>query len=53
MLENLVKLYNTLKTISTKGDDTKVMGSCLTFIEQMIYEERSKQTAPAAEPTQE
>ena len=47
MLEKLIKLYNTLKTISTKGDDTKTMAQCLTFLEQMIFEEKAKQVEPS------
>ena len=33
MKEDLIKLYNTLKLISTKGDDTKIMGKCLEYTE--------------------
>lgn len=36
MKEDLVKLYNTLKLINTKGDDTKIMAKCLDFMEEMI-----------------
>ena len=36
MKEDLIKLYNTLKLISTKGDDTKIMGKCLEYTEVLI-----------------
>lgn len=36
MKEDLIKLYNTLKLISTKGDDTKIMGKCLEYTEALI-----------------
>ena len=36
MQEDLIKLYNTLKLISTKGEDTKIMGRCLEFTEELI-----------------
>lgn len=42
MADNLVKLYNTLLLIETKGESTKIMGQCLQFIEQMIAEEQAK-----------
>ena len=32
--EELIKLYNTLITIETKGEHTKTMADCLRFIEQ-------------------
>lgn len=39
----LVKLYNTLATIETKGESTKIMADCLRYIEQMVAEEKNKQ----------
>lgn len=42
MEANLVKLYNTLATIETKGESTKTMADCLRFIEQMVVSERNK-----------
>ena len=36
MLEDLVKLRNTLMQIETKGESTKLMSTCLYFIEDMI-----------------
>lgn len=32
--EEMIKLYNTLLTIETKGEHTKTMADCLRFIEQ-------------------
>ena len=43
MIEKLSKLYNTLLTIETKGENTKTMGVCLQFLEGMIAEEKQKQ----------
>lgn len=31
----LLKLYNTLLTIETRGESTKIMADCLRFIEQL------------------
>lgn len=42
MEQNLVKLYNTLLLIETKGESTKIMGDCLKFVEQLVKEEREK-----------
>ena len=36
--EDLTKLYNTLCMIETKGENTKIMGQCLQFIEQKMDE---------------
>lgn len=35
-LEQLARIYNTLATISTKGDDTIIMGDCLKALRQEI-----------------
>lgn len=43
MKENLVKLYNTLSLIETKGENTKIMAQCLQFVEQMVQTEAAKQ----------
>lgn len=34
--EDLMKLYNTLALIETKGENTKIMAQCLQFIEQQL-----------------
>lgn len=44
MEEKLKRLYNTLLTIETKGESTKIMADCLRYTEQMIIEEQNKQS---------
>lgn len=46
MKENLMKLYNTLLLIETKGESTKIMGECLRFTEQLIKEADIKVEQP-------
>lgn len=36
MVNELALLYNTLMTIETKGESTKVMAQCLNFTKQLI-----------------
>lgn len=36
MIEDLIKLRNTLMQIETRGENTKLMSNCLFFIEDMI-----------------
>jgi hypothetical protein len=50
MEEKLRKLYNTLTLIETKGENTKLMGVCLQFVEQLIVEEQNAEKAKAKEP---
>lgn len=38
ILNDLIKLHNTMGTIETKGESTKVMCDCLRFLEQKISE---------------
>ena len=45
MVNDLAKLYNTLKLIDTKGDSTIYMADCLRFIEQMIAKAKSTEEA--------
>lgn len=40
-LEQLIKIYNTLTTISTKGEDTLVMADCLRAFRYSISELQS------------
>ncbi len=47
MLEKLIRLYNTLLTVETKGESTKTMADCLRFTECMIQEEKSKASESA------
>ena len=42
MVEELIKLRNTMMQIETKGDSTKLMTNCLYFIEDMINKENQK-----------
>ena len=50
MEAKLTRLYNTLAQIETKGDNTKIMGVCLRFVEQLIAEEKAKKAEDAVEP---
>ena len=36
MVENLVRLKNTLMSVETKGNNTVIMADCLRFIDQMV-----------------
>lgn len=36
MKEDIIKLYNTLLLVETRGESTKIMGQCLQFIEQLV-----------------
>lgn len=42
MLEDLIKLRNTLMQIETRGESTKLMSNCLYFVEDMIKKENEK-----------
>ena len=42
IVNDLVKLYNTLMLINTKGEDTKHMSNCLQYLEGMIAREQAK-----------
>ena len=35
-LEQLIRIYNTLLTISTKGEDTVIMGQCLGAMKDVL-----------------
>lgn len=41
-LEQLAKIYNTLLLISTKGEDTVIMGQCLSAFRQILTEIQSQ-----------
>ena len=43
MVNELVKLYNTLLMVETKGESTKIMSDCIRFIEQLINLEKVKE----------
>ncbi len=53
MTEKLVKLYNTLSTIETKGEHTKTMADCLRFVERMAVEAKQQETETQKEPASE
>lgn len=36
--EQLVKIYNTLALVSTKGEDTIVMGQCLNALKEILID---------------
>jgi hypothetical protein len=38
IMEQLVKIYNTLSLVSTKGEDTVIMGQCLAAFRQVLNE---------------
>ena len=50
MENKLTQLYNTLSQIETKGMSTKLMSSCLQFVENMINEERAAKTEEPKTP---
>lgn len=35
-LEQLIKIYNTLLMVSTKGEDTIIMGQCLNAMRDLL-----------------
>lgn len=41
--EKLVKLYNTINMIETKGRNTKIMAECLGYLERLIKDEQKKE----------
>lgn len=49
MTEKLMRLYNTLVTVETKGESTKTMADCLRYVEQMVAEEKNKQASVSTE----
>ena len=40
MDQKLKLLYNTLALIETKGENTKLMAQCLTYLDRLIKEEQ-------------
>ena len=40
-MDNLIRIYNTLGMISTKGEDTVLMAQCLIALKQYIEEQES------------
>lgn len=45
--ENLIKLYNTLALIETKGENTKLMAQCIVFTEQLALEAKQAEAQAA------
>ena len=45
--EQLVKIYNTLLVVSTKGEDTIVMGQCLSALRDMLMQAQEDMSASA------
>ena len=41
-LEMLSRIYNTLLTVTTKGDDTIIMGDCLKAFRSFILDKKEK-----------
>ena len=42
MVNDLSKLYSTLKMIETKGENTVYMAYCIRFLEQLIAKAKAK-----------
>ena len=42
--DKLIKLYNTLALVETKGESTKIMAQCMVFVEQLATEVKSSET---------
>lgn len=51
MVNDLAKLYNTLKIIETKGENTVYMADCLRFLEQLIAKAKTEETEVANDDT--
>ena len=47
MIENLVRLKNTLMNVETKGNSTVIMADCIRFIDQMVAEYSAEKNVPA------
>jgi hypothetical protein len=52
MNENLVRLYNTMLQIETKGESTKIMADCLRFVENLAKEAAQPATTEEPVPVQ-
>lgn len=48
----LLKLYNTLATIETKGENTKIMADCLRYMEQLIAKVKANQSSETTQDTE-
>lgn len=45
LIEQLVKIYNTLLLVSTKGEDTIIMGQCLDAFHQVLTQLQKTMTS--------
>lgn len=45
IIEQLVKIYNTLLLVSTKGEDTVIMGQCLGAFHQILTQLQKTMTS--------
>lgn len=52
MLNQLVKIYNTMLTIATRGEDTVIMAECLKAFREVIYSTQETYTATFDSPDQ-
>jgi hypothetical protein len=52
MSENLVRLYNTMLQIETKGESTKLMADCLRFVENLAKEAAQPKATEEPVPVQ-
>lgn len=48
--DKLVKLYNTLGLIETKGENTKTMAQCLLYLEGIVAEAQANEAVGAQQP---
>ena len=51
MVNDLSKLYSTLKIIETKGENIVYMAYCIRFLEQLIAKAKSEETEVANDDT--
>lgn len=45
MLEQLIKIYNTLTTVSTRGEDTLTMADCLRALRSVVMDMQQAEKA--------
>lgn len=46
LLEQLIKIYNTLLLVNTRGEDTVVMGQCLSSFKSVLLELQNNLSNP-------
>lgn len=49
-LENLIRVYNALLGISTKGEDTVMMGQCLAVMRDILTEVQNAMSSEVEAP---